>query len=36
MDDGEGGFIDGWIVYLDEIQSSKIPEMYEQLKRRLG
>ena len=36
MDDGEGGYIDGWVVYQDDILSSKIPEMYEQLKRRLG
>ncbi len=36
MANGEGGFIDGWVVYQDDILSSKIPEMYEQLKRRLG
>lgn len=36
MDDGEGGFIDGWVVYQDDVLSSKVPEMYEQLKRRLG
>jgi hypothetical protein len=36
MADGEGGIIDGWVVYQDDILLSKIPEMYEQLKRRLG
>jgi hypothetical protein len=35
-DDGDGGFIDGWVVYVDDVASTKIPEMYEQLKRRLG
>ncbi|MFN4984833.1 MAG: hypothetical protein ACK5GI_01640 [Ignavibacteria bacterium] len=34
-DDGEGGFIPGWVVYQDDVASSKIPEMYEALKKRL-
>jgi hypothetical protein len=36
MDYGEGGIIMSWIIYLDDIYSTKVPEMYEQLKRRLG
>ena len=36
MDDGDGGYIDGWIFYLEDVASSKIPEAYEQLKQRLG
>jgi hypothetical protein len=26
----------GWIIYTDDLAASKVPEMYEQLKRRLG
>jgi hypothetical protein len=36
MDDGDGGYIDGWIFYLEDVASSKVPEAYEQLKQRLG
>ena len=36
MDDGHGGCIDGWIFYLEDVASSKVPEAYEQLKKRLG
>ena len=36
MDDGDGGYIDGWIVYLEDVDSIRIPEAYEQLKDLLG
>jgi hypothetical protein len=36
MQVGDGGLVQGWIVYLDDISTSKVPEMYEQLSRRLG
>ncbi len=36
MDDGDGGYIDGWIFYLQDVASSKVPEAYEKLKKRLG
>jgi hypothetical protein len=36
MYDGDGGYIDGWIFYLEDVASSKVPEAYEQLKQRLG
>lgn len=29
-------FKEGWIVYTDDISTSKVPEMYEALKKRLG
>jgi hypothetical protein len=31
-----GTITDAWIIYTDDLASSKVPEMYEQLKRRLG
>jgi hypothetical protein len=27
---------DAWIIFTDDLASSNVPEMYEQLKRRLG
>jgi hypothetical protein len=33
---GDRALVQGWIVYLDDISTSKVPEMYEQLSRRLG
>lgn len=36
MQVGDGKLVEGWIVYLDDITTSKVPEMYEQLSRRLG
>lgn len=29
-------YVDGWIVYTDDLSSSKVPEMYEQLSQRLA
>lgn len=31
----DGNLVPGWIVYLDDLSSSKVPEMYEQLSKRL-
>jgi hypothetical protein len=27
---------DAWVVYTDDVNASKVPEMYEQLKKRFG
>ncbi len=32
----DGKLVQGWIVYLDDLATSKVPEMYEQLSKRFG
>lgn len=33
---GNAGDVHGWIIYLDDVSTSKIPAMYEALKKRLA
>ena len=32
----DGDYVQGWIFYIDDLGATKVPEMYEALKKRLG
>jgi predicted AAA+ superfamily ATPase len=35
MNTSNHGNSEGWIIYCDDLSESKVPEMYEALKKRL-
>ena len=32
----DGDYVQGWIFFIDDLSTTKVPEMYEALKKRLG